>query len=126
MANAIKTSLVSLERGNMFLVGLGLVSVPTQKMISHVLDLCKTKPSRLAMLTLGTIIHKLCEKDPSQCMLEVRTFYLIYLCFQMVNLLKGPLISPVSLNSSLKNVILKLYFLKFFKNVFFFFSFQNL
>ena len=67
MSTAIKEKWVSGERGNMFLAGLGLVSVPNQEMIGHVLELCRNHPSRMAMLTLGTIIHKFCEKEPSQC-----------------------------------------------------------
>ncbi|KAK3755617.1 hypothetical protein QZH41_017617, partial [Actinostola sp. cb2023] len=66
ISHAIKHDLVNGERGNMFLAGIALVSTPTQDMIGHVLDLCMAKPSRTAMLTLGTLIHKLCENDMNQ------------------------------------------------------------
>lgn len=59
--HAIKHDLVTGERGNMFLSGLALVNSPSEEMIGHVLSLCEAKPSRTAMLTLGTLIHKLCE-----------------------------------------------------------------
>jgi len=60
--HAIKNELVNGERGNMFLSGLALVNSPSEEMIGHVLSLCEARPSRTAMLTLGTLIHKLCEE----------------------------------------------------------------
>lgn len=59
--HAIKQELVNGERGNMFLSGLALVNSPSEEMIGHVLNLCEARPSRTGMLTLGTLIHKMCE-----------------------------------------------------------------
>ena len=67
MSHAIKNKLVSHERGNMFLAGLALAANPSKETIAHVLELCEENPGRTAMLTLGTLIHKVCESSPRQC-----------------------------------------------------------
>jgi len=67
MSNAVRNKLVSHERGNMFLAGLAMAANPTKDAIAHVLELCEENPGRTAMLTLGTLIHKVCENSPQQC-----------------------------------------------------------
>ena len=68
MSYAIRNELVSGERGNMFLAGLAIVSVPTEQMISDLLILVQMNPSRTGMLTLGTLMHKFCETNPRRCL----------------------------------------------------------
>lgn len=67
MSYAIREKLVSHERGNMFLAGLAMASNPTKETVEHVLELCEENPGRTAMLTLGTLIHKVCESNPREC-----------------------------------------------------------
>ncbi|XP_068726618.1 uncharacterized protein [Montipora capricornis] len=67
MSDAIRSKLVSHERGNMFLAGLAMAANPTKETIAHVLGLCTEHNGRTAMLTLGTLIHKVCESSPIQC-----------------------------------------------------------
>ena len=67
MSHAIREKLVSHERGNMFLAGLAMASNPTKETIEYVLELCEQNPGRTAMLTLGTLIHKVCQSNPEQC-----------------------------------------------------------
>ena len=71
MSYAIKNELVNNERSNLFLAGIALVTVPTEKVLSDLLMLVKTNPSRTGMLTLGTLMHKFCETRP-QCEESVR------------------------------------------------------
>lgn len=72
MSHAIRNKLVSHERGNMFLAGLAMAANPSKATVAHVLELCEENPSRTAMLTLGTLIHKVCESSPDECNDEVR------------------------------------------------------
>ena len=72
MSHAIRNNLVSHERGNMFLAGLAMAANPTKETVAHVLELCEEHPGRTAMLTLGTLIHKLCESSPQVCNDKVR------------------------------------------------------
>ena len=67
MSHAIRNDLVSHERGNMFLAGLAMVSNPSKEAVGYVLELCEENPGRTAMLTLGTLIHKVCESSPQEC-----------------------------------------------------------
>ncbi|KAL9951489.1 hypothetical protein ACROYT_G044158 [Oculina patagonica] len=67
MSHAIKNNLVSHERGNMFLSGLAMAANPSKETVAHVLELCEENPGRTAMLTLGTLIHKVCESSPEEC-----------------------------------------------------------
>jgi hypothetical protein len=76
MSRAIERQLVNSERGNMFLTGLALVSVPTEVMIRHVLNLCQIKPSRTSMLTLGTLIHKYCDDRKCDNLVRSCFYYL--------------------------------------------------
>lgn len=71
MSDAVKNKLVSHERGNMFLAGLAMAANPTKDTIAHVLELCEHHAGRTAMLTLGTLIHKVCESSPVQCTQQV-------------------------------------------------------
>ncbi|PFX28884.1 Apolipophorin [Stylophora pistillata] len=67
MSNAIRKKLVNHERGNMFLAGLAMAGNPTKETVEHVLELCEENPGRTAMLTLGTLIHIVCESKPQEC-----------------------------------------------------------
>lgn len=67
MSHAISNNLVNHERGNMFLAGLAMAGNPTKETVEHVLELCEENPGRTAMLTLGTLIHKVCESRPQDC-----------------------------------------------------------
>ena len=76
MSNAIRNKLVNHERGNMFLAGLAMAANPTKETIEHVLELCEENPGRTAMLTLGTLIHKVCESKPQDCNDQVKVVVL--------------------------------------------------
>ena len=76
MSTAIRNKLVNHERGNMFLAGLAMAANPTKETIEHVLELCEENPGRTAMLTLGTLIHKVCESKPQDCNDQVKVVVL--------------------------------------------------
>ena len=71
MSHAVRNNLVSHERGNMFLAGLAMAANPSRETVGYVLELCEEHPGRTAMLTLGTLIHKVCESNPQECNDEV-------------------------------------------------------
>jgi len=55
----------------MFLAGLAMAANPSKETLGYVLELCEEHPGRTAMLTLGTLIHKVCESSPQECNDEV-------------------------------------------------------
>ena len=61
----------------MFLAGLAMAANPTKETVGYVLELCEENPGRTAMLTLGTLIHKVCESSPEECNDEVRFLIII-------------------------------------------------
>lgn len=55
------------ERVNMFLQSIALVADTSKDMLRDVLDIAKTKRSRQAFLTLGTVMYRHCKKTPTDC-----------------------------------------------------------
>lgn len=65
--NVIISGDVTGEYRNMFLQGISLVAKPTKQMVRDVFNIAKTKPSRQAFLSLGTLINRYCKQENADC-----------------------------------------------------------